>query len=264
MELDTIECKYDKGYREYKVGDQWVPSVTSILRMLEKDAIGLKIWKKKNSPERQAYILKYSAEVGELIHYYGMQEMKKTTERILKQDMPEFLMKTPMGQWKNYIPYVEIGQSLFAEFWNLYKTQIRILDIEKVVANLEFGYAGRFDFRFQLLENGKWINCLGDIKTSKGIYLYDQSNADKFQIQDTEGNQFCSYGDQMATYNYAIDNWAERYYVLRIHPYYKFRDPLNLYRKGKMEYEFTQVFGSIENFKLAHQNFIAKYGDYRE
>lgn len=236
----------------------FVPSVTSVLSVQEKPY--LDVWKRKMGADG-VKIGRETARVGELIHFNCIQHwMKKDENGTMRQEVPRFLSKISTKEILKYQKYVNYGKELFAEFLDVYEDRIRMLDVETLCFS-EHGFAGRFDLKFQFeIRRGKWINCIGDIKTSKQIY------------ED-------SVSLQLSAYNNALGDWAARLYILRIHPYHTdssslLEDPddllaikpspvvLDPFEKPKQKWEFEKVDDNIEEFLGYRKIYQERFPDF--
>ena len=212
---ETVKTRYIKGYREYYIVEskKWVPSMTSVLGILPKP--GLDIWKAQFTATQYADYMLFVQRLGEAIHYqvadcmlqyFGTDEAKAKAT----QEVPAFIYTAPATELALYQTYLLVTAEMVRQFIYIYQNRIRLLDIETFCYNKELGYGGRFDLLFEIFENGRWVKCIGDIKTSKALYPTVPAQLTGYQLALASMN----------TYH------AERLYELRFHPSYDEPDDL--------------------------------------
>lgn len=213
-------CRYTSGYREYYHQEEWFPSVTSVLSVLPKPYISQ--WKRKYSPEQIEAVLKYSSTRGTLIHYNALQQYCNafiTQNPPDMRDVQKALENNSMGQ------EIQLAMSHFKEFRSVFT--LEPIAVERVVHNHKVGYAGRVDFQGHFLTGGKKIPILMDIKTGQEVYKDDAAL-------------------QLTAYNKALNDFADRLYILLLHP-------------GP-----TTIEGVPFGGKYAYWSFIRVYPDWEE
>lgn len=215
-----VKTRYSSGYREYHQQNQWVPSVTSIISAQPNQYITQ--WKKRYTPEQIDAVLKYAQTRGTLIHYNALQQY---CNAFVTQEPPELKdIQKSIGN-ETMSQEIQIAMVLFKQFRSVFT--LEPVAVERVVNNHEIGYAGRVDFQGYLISGKKKIPILMDIKTGKEIYRGDTSL-------------------QLTAYNKALDDFAERLYVLLLHP-------------GP-----TTVDGVTFGGRYAHWSFVRMHPDWKE
>lgn len=215
-----VQCRYTSGYREYLIKDGYVPSVTSIISVLPKPYI--QQWKKKYSPEQVEAVMKYSSIRGNMIHYNALQQY---CDAFITQEPPDLKDVQEAIQSKAMFKEIYMAMILFKEFQSVFT--LKPVAVERVVHNHKVGYAGRVDFQGYLVSGKKKTPVLVDIKTGAEVYKDDASL-------------------QLTAYNKALDNFAERLYILLLHP-------------GP-----TTIGGVLFGGKYAYWSFVRVYPDWEE
>lgn len=186
----AIETKNINGFRFYDIEDQWYPSVTSVLSIIPNHY--LEKWKKSLTEAQVQSVQEYTSHRGILTHFGCLKtyETETISQGELEQESVEFLHRHP--QMKDEIL---IAARLFREFKQHY--HLEPVRLEQCVWNEKYKFAGRLDFVGFLIDkdNGSKTKILMDIKTSKMVY------------ED-------SVSRQLSAYNYALNNWADKLYVL--------------------------------------------------
>lgn len=236
----TVQIAYEKfankTVRTYTVNGKKYYSVTSILDSTKgEDPPALKQWKKNLGYQEAERIKNESAKIGEIVHYYCLQNFKENSKYPMHQDIPEFITNgnTTIDKLVIYKIYLNVAKLLFQDFLKVWKDRIEIVNIEFLVVNTKIGYAGRCDFAF-ILDNK--YRCIGDIKTGKAVYehyplqIAAYANGDK-PIANLGGN-------------------PERFFILRIHPYHPDHDPLGIQTRYKgPHWDFVEIQPNFEMFK---------------
>lgn len=130
-----------------------------------------------------------------MIHYGALQTYETETitqEPFDKQSLVYYHQYPKMNN------EILIAARLFREFKKKY--QLIPVALEKCVYDLDYGYAGRIDFQGYLVDKDTGVRAkvLVDIKTSKKVYVDSVSK-------------------QLSAYNKALNNWAEKNFVLLLH-----------------------------------------------
>lgn len=182
------ELGFDEERHAYTYAGQFVPGVTSVLQCINKPALipwaigatrdywirelesGRTDWAKihKESWNASKKISKDAANVGKNVHEYAEKWFKKQT-------LPELMS----DQAKR-------GVEAFHKWIDAHK--IEVLASERRVFSKEFYYAGTCDF----VANIDGVMCVGDIKTSNGIYpeMLMQTAAYQQAIEEEKGIKF--------------------------------------------------------------------------
>lgn len=143
MVFEDIETIEGPPYRRYKIGDKLYPSMTSILKVLEKDGDGLDQWRKRVGDEEADRIVKEAVERGNNLHYLSeLYLMNKLTR-------PE--IKGP-------------GSVMFRRSKQHLDKLQTIMGIEVPVYSHQFEFAGRMDL-LAIDEDGDF--CVCDHKNSR-------------------------------------------------------------------------------------------------
>jgi len=157
--------------RLYRVSDQWLPSVSTVLGMRETPE-ALKRWKQRT--ENKEEIMSYKQNRGTLIHEACLDQIapRGPDGEKLKVIWSEDEMQSAQELWHggNYMRYYE-DENWAMKTWDIIKAVSNfdtVIDIETYVANTDIGYAGQFDLLYQDGENGDTV--LADLKTSKYCY----------------------------------------------------------------------------------------------
>ena len=231
-EADLESVQLD-NYRFYKVGDNYYPSVTTILS--EKFNPALMKWKKSLSPAQIQTILDYTSVRGEIVHYLALQHYE--TEQISQGNSPDDAIDI-VNENDQMRSEVYRAINLFNSFQDSYKLEAKFL--ERAVFNHEYQYAGRVDFCGWRIdrENGLKHQILMDIKTSRQIHTKSVSL-------------------QLGAYNYAIDDWASELWVLLLHPGASKVDGLAI-GTGNGHWQFKQVDNDFATFTYYEMLFRPK------
>jgi hypothetical protein len=190
---EVVETVNINNFRFYRIGEQWLPSVTSVISIIPSPAI--EKWKELYTTAQVEEILEYTSHRGVLIHFSSLKqyETSKITQGEIENESVEYFQQHP--QMKDELL---VAAKLFHDFRRKY--QLIPVALEKCVYNLKYGYAGRVDGQFFLInQNGSKTSILVDIKTSKTIY------AD-------------SVSKQLSAYNKCLGGWAEKLFILLLHP----------------------------------------------
>lgn len=187
--------RYINGYREYNIDGNWLPSVTSIINSDPKTKSFIDKWKEKVGEKEAKRISTQSMELGSLIHYNFCQKFCKNSH--LSQELPEIMVKPDYyKKLKKYKDYLIISNVLIDRFLDLMGDSLEVINIERKVSNLKYGFAGRLDIQGYLIEGENRIPIILDIKTGKRVY------------------ESTSY--QLSAYNYALNGFAKRLFVLHL------------------------------------------------
>ncbi len=164
---NNVQVSKRGGVRYYRLGlnQRELPSVTSVLAMTHRVNWGLIQWRKKVGFVEAERIRKESARIGELVHYYALQEFV-AKQGFLSQEVPSFLERAATEELAKYGGYLSEALRLLKGFLAEYQDRLEVVNVEFVVSNLEMGYAGRVDCLAWL--DGELVVI--DIKTGKTIY----------------------------------------------------------------------------------------------
>lgn len=208
LDRHTVE---DVG-RVYVVGDDWLPSVTTVLEMKPKSE-GYKNWVSRTSEEEQDQKRFYTSNRGTLAHYDCLNPFSK--EELWSQD--EQNSEDELLGNKEDRSGITGGPETWERFkadrnwiWNKWEfirniygihsdhddARNSVIDVEVFSANRDIGYAGQFDLLYQDHETNETV--LADLKTSK--YLYDKHKL------------------QLSSYMNAIPMTIDRLEVIRLNP----------------------------------------------
>ncbi len=211
-----------QGFRFYEIDGRLLPSVTSIIS--QKDNPALKKWKSKLTEEQVQAVQEYTSHRGTLVHFGCLKtyETETISQGGLEQESVNYLDQFP--QMRNEI---RVAGKLFSQFKQKFK--LIPVALEKVVYNTKLGFAGRVDFQ-GYLDNGSKTKVLVDIKTSKQVWL----NSAQMQL---------------SAYNKALDNWADKLFVLLIH---SGRTQISNVTIGanKPHWKFKEIKEDFNNFNL--------------
>ncbi len=183
------ELGFDEEKHAYTYAGQFVPGVTSILQCIAKPAlmpwaIGVTrdYWLKAVTTDKRTDFAKIhkeswnaskkiasdAADIGKNVHAYAEAWFKK-------QVLPELLSDQ-----------ARLGVEAFHKWIDAHK--IEVLASERRVFSKQFYYAGTCDFVATI----DGVTCIGDIKTSSGIYpeMLMQTAAYQQAIQEEKGLKF--------------------------------------------------------------------------
>lgn len=202
---DLRRYTFDEG-RLYTDGDNWYPSVSTVLDIRE-DPPGLRKHKQRTSQQEQDWIKFYTQNRGTLVHYEILSDIDPDLEWTEDEQSSEECLR---GQRE----HEETGLTGDYETWNQFEQDLewaksawdlvlRVSDIEPerakgvevFVSNDDYEYAGQFDLLY-IDSDGNYR--LSDIKTSKMVY-------DKHLLQ-------------LASYEHAVDVSVDLLEIIRINP----------------------------------------------
>jgi len=198
MERYTVD---DVG-RIYVDGDQWLPSVSTVLDMRPMPP-ALRRWIQNNDDSEE--IKAYKQNRGTIFHYDCLQQL---VPRVENSDEPtvdlwsgdeQTSIDTLRGSdnWDRF----RDERSWIEETWDLMTdiqgiTRESVIDVETYVVNRDIGYGGQFDLLYQ--DHSADETVLADIKSGKSVY---------------EKNLI-----QLTSYKRAVDAEIDRMEILRMNP----------------------------------------------
>lgn len=204
MSSDLHRHTFEDG-RIYVDGDQYYPSVSTVLDVREKPP-GLKNYFDRTTEDQRRDKSFYTQNRGTLIHYKLLDQLtdremwsedeQSSRDQLKGNEHNEELDRTGgLDMWERY----QRDEEWALETWDLIRNIYNIhpentLNVELFVTNSDVGYAGQFDLLYE--DDGDVV--LADLKTSKWVY-------DKHLIQ-------------LSAYMHAVDVVVDRMEVIRLNP----------------------------------------------
>lgn len=173
---DLSRFTFDEG-RVYHDGQQWMPSVSTVLDV-PGDPPALKKYKQRTSEEERNWTKFYTQNRGTLIHYTLLSQLvdeefwsadeQSSEDQLRGKETHQNGVTGDYETWQQY----QADKEWALDTWELIKKLHNIrpentLNVELFVTNRDVGYAGQFDL-LRIDENGDVR--LSDIKTSKRVY----------------------------------------------------------------------------------------------
>lgn len=172
-----------------------LPSVTTVIKAMSPEPVGLKFWRRSKTKKQQKYDMNRAASMGTLIHY-----------RILNS-LNEFELDQPREALDSYPPNcIELCEYADAMWDEALETKLLRINFDKPVrteqfcVDLKHGYTGTYDLagHMEFRDYGECFT-VGDLKTSKRAYE--------------------SHFLQLGAYSLFFDKPPEQGLIISIHPY---------------------------------------------